>query len=107
MNYIIESQRLKLRKITSDDFNEIRNILQDIEVMYAWEHAFSDEEVSKWISENIERYKTDGFSYFAAVEKETNRLIGVIGPLIEEIENRKCIGVAYILSKSFGIKDTL
>jgi RimJ/RimL family protein N-acetyltransferase len=78
--------------------------LQDIEVMYAWEHAFSDEEVSKWISENIERYETDGFSYFAAVEKETNRLIGVIGPLIEEIENRKCIGVAYILNKSYWNK---
>ena len=99
MNCIIESERLKLRKITSDDFDDLCEILQDIEVMYAWEHAFSDSEVAEWIDKNIKRYEADGFSYYAAIEKETNQFIGVIGPLIEDIEGVRYIGIAYILNK--------
>lgn len=52
----IETDRLILRKISGNDYREIANILQDIEVMYAWEKSFSDEEVMDWINENLKRY---------------------------------------------------
>ncbi|TCT15584.1 RimJ/RimL family protein N-acetyltransferase [Natranaerovirga pectinivora] len=104
MKFIIESERLGLREITYDDFREIRKILQDGEVMYAWEEGFSDEEIVKWINENIRRYEKDGFSYYAAIEKNTGQLIGVMGPLIENIKGKKHIGVAYILHKDYWNK---
>lgn len=75
--------------------------MQDIEVMYAWEHAFSDKEVRDWIDENIRRYEIDGFSYFAAVEKSTGGLAGVQGPLIEKINGEKYIGIGYIFKKEY------
>ncbi len=99
MEYFIETERLKLRKLIYDDFNEVCEILQDVEVMYAWEHSFTEEEVRQWIEKNITRYKIDGYSYFAAIDKMTNQLIGVIGPLVEEIKDKKHIGIAYILKK--------
>ena len=58
----LETDRLILRQISENDFNDIANILQDIEIMYAWEKSFSDDEVLEWINKNIDRYKRDGYS---------------------------------------------
>ncbi|WP_170233409.1 GNAT family N-acetyltransferase [Sporomusa termitida] len=98
---MIESERLIFRKIVRDDFAELCAILQDREVMYAWEHAFSDAEVREWIEENLDRYDNEGFSYFAAITKNTQELVGVIGPLQEMVEGVPYIGVAYILNRRF------
>lgn len=97
---IIETNRLCLRKIQIDDYNAICTILQDINVMYAWEHAFSDKEVSEWIDENIMRYDRDGYSYWAVIEKDTNQLIGVTGLISEQVDDEKYIGIGYIYNKS-------
>lgn len=69
--------------------------------MYAWEHAFTEEEVRGWMEEQAVRYQRDGFSYFAAMERKTGELIGVIGPLVETVGKKREIGVAYILDKTF------
>lgn len=47
----LETERLRPRPLTDGDTEALRPILQDAEVMYAWEHAFSDEEVRAWIAE--------------------------------------------------------
>lgn len=101
MHIELSSKRLLFRKITYNDFKDICRILQDIEIMYAWEHTFSDEEVYDWINENLIRYENDGFSYFAVIEKSTESFIGLMGPLIENINNKKNIGIAYIIDKRY------
>lgn len=95
----LESERLVLRKIKKEDFDEISIILKDKEVMYAWEKGFSNDEVNQWIDKNIERYKCDGYSYLIAHEKESEECIGLMGPLIETIDNNNFAGIAYILNK--------
>lgn len=100
-NIVLESDRLILRKIKDEDFKDIATILQDIDIMYAWEKAFSDEEVKIWINENLKRYDNEGFSYFLAINKKDNSIVGVIGPLIEKINDEEYIGIAYILNKSY------
>ena len=104
MNWIIETPRLGLRYIAKDDFEELCSFLQNPEVMYAWEHGFTDEEVHQWIEKNLARYSKEGYSYFAAIEKSTGEMIGVIGPLIEEIEGVSHIGIAYILNNKYWSK---
>lgn len=37
---VLETERLVLRKLTEQDFSDLCKILQDEEVMYAYEHAF-------------------------------------------------------------------
>lgn len=69
--------------------------------MYAWEHAFTDEEIYEWINKNIVRYENEGFSYFAVLEKSTNQFIGAAGPLTEDINGIKYIGIAYIIDKKY------
>lgn len=100
-NIILETVRLVLRKISVDDYQDIANILQDSEVMYAWEHAFSDCEVVGWINENIMRYDRDGYSYWAVVEKTSGQLVGVCGLLAESVGNEEYVGIGYIFNKAF------
>lgn len=104
MNIILETDRLYLRKINLGDYNSICSILQDIDVMYAWEHAFSDNEVLEWINENLLRYDRDGYSYWAVIEKLSGQLIGVTGIITEEADGEKYIGVGYIYNKAYWNK---
>ena len=98
---ILQTDRLVLRKIKTDDYKEVCGILQDIEVMYAWEHAFTDNEVIGWINENIDRYQRDGFSYFAAINKADGTFVGVAGIIKEKVNGKEYIGLGYIFNKTF------
>ncbi len=99
--WILETERLGLRKIRIDDYNDLCAILQDIDVMYAWEHAFSDQEVSAWMEECILRYDRDGYSYWAVIEKETGQFVGVSGLLAEHADDEEFVGVGYIYNKLY------
>lgn len=99
--YKIISERLNFREMTEDDFDLIYSILKNKEIMYAWEHGFSENETLKWIEKNKIRYKNDGYSYFFVTEKKTGNFIGLIGPLIENIDGKNYTGIAYILDKKY------
>lgn len=47
--FILETDRLILREFTPDDFAALCLMLQDDEVMYAYEGALSDEEAHAWL----------------------------------------------------------
>lgn len=98
---IIETERLVLREITDADFAEVASMLQDPEVMYAWEQPFSAAEVWDWIAKNQQRYRNEGYSYFLVSDKVSNTVVGLAGPLIEKIENEAFIGIAYIFKRKY------
>ena len=54
---ILESQRLYFREMEQEDFSALCKTLQDAKAMYAYEGAFSDEEVRQWLERQIARYK--------------------------------------------------
>ena len=53
--YILETERLRLRRMTQDDFPALCRILQDADVMYAYGHAFSSAEVQEWLDRQLGR----------------------------------------------------
>ncbi len=97
----LESERLILRELRKEDIEEVALILGDIEVMYAWEKAFSREEAVEWIEKNLERYGRDGYSYLIAHEKSGGQCIGVIGPLVERVDGTEYPGIAYIVKREY------
>lgn len=99
MRYAIETERLGLRELQREDFSALCLFLQDTRVMYAWEYAFSDEQVRSFILNQQKRYQADGFGYYAAVEKTSGKVIGCMGPLMEQIDSEKFYGIGYILGK--------
>lgn len=99
-NAKIKTERLYLRELTPGDEAELKTFLQDADVMYAWEAPFTDAEVTAWLTENLRRYKADGFSFYAVIEKCSGKFLGVCGPLIETINSERRMGVAYIFNKT-------
>ena len=57
--------------MTEDDLGDLREILQDPEVMYAYEHDFSEEDVRAWLSRQQDRYRKDGFGLWAVTLRAT------------------------------------
>ena len=66
--WILETPRLGLREMTAADRPALCAILQDPEVMYAYEHAFSPGEVDDWLANQLRRYREEGLGSFGAVE---------------------------------------
>lgn len=96
---ILETERLILREMSQVDFQDLCKILQDDDVMYAYEGAFSNEEVQEWLDRQIERYKEYGFGLWAVILKETNELIGQCGLTMQDYNGDKVMEVGYLLQK--------
>lgn len=97
----VETPRLLLCEMTQNDVPELCSMLQDDEVMYAWEHSFSTEEVRSWISRNIVRYQEYGYGYWLAFDKTSGETVGQIGLIPEEIEGGLHLGIGWILRKKY------
>lgn len=101
---VLETQRLCLRKLEPKDYGALCKILQDEEVMYAYEHAFSDEEVQEWLNRQLMRYESDGIGLWAVLLKETGELIGQCGLTMQDIPGRRVVEVGYLFQKAYWHK---
>ncbi len=101
---VFESERLIFREMTMSDYNDLCEILQDKQVMYAYEHAFSDAEVKEWFERQLTRYKEFGFGLWAAVLKENSKMIGNIGITMQMFGNLQVPEIGYLLNKDYWHK---
>jgi len=100
MESIITTERLILRRLTQDDFADLCEMLQDLDVMHAWEHTFSDEQVQEWLDRQLGRYAETGVGIWAAIEKDTGEMVGQIGLVWTAIEDEEALELAYMLKKA-------
>ena len=98
---LVETKRLLLRRLERADFGALCEILQDAEVMYAYEHAFSDEEVWEWLERQLARYDRYGFGLWAVILKETGKLIGQCGLTMQSCPEKEVIEVGYFFQKAY------
>ena len=98
---VLETARIRLRKLTQEDFEETRKLLQDPEVMYAYEGPFNDEETQQWIDKQLRRYQTDGFGLWAMIERTSGTLIGQCGLTYQDIDGERGVEVGYLLRKPY------
>ena len=96
---IITTERLTLHEMEQSDFPALCTMLQDPEVMYAWERCFPDEEVRAWIDRNGKRYQKHGCGYWLAVSRDSGEVVGQIGLIPEEIEGHSHSGVGWLLAR--------
>lgn len=103
-NIILETKRLYLREMDNTDFESLCRILQDEEVMYAYEGAFSSQEVQEWLNRQILRYKKFGFGLWAAILKETNEMIGQCGLTMQPWKDQEVLEIGYLFQKLYWHK---
>lgn len=98
---VLETQRLTLREMTQGDFSALCRILQDDDVMYAYDGAFSIDEVQIWLDKQLERYKEYGFGLWAVILKETGKMIGQCGLTMQDYNSKKVMEVGYLFEKKY------
>lgn len=96
---ILETERLILRQLAETDFDAWSAVLGDPEVMYAYEHGFSGDEVRQWIERQQERYAAYGFGLWAVIEKTSGALIGDCGITMQDWNGRKVPEIGYHLRR--------
>ncbi len=97
---ILETKRLTLREMTQNDFSCLCKILQDDEVMYAYEGAFTQKEVKDWLDRQLARYKEHGFGLWAVILKKTGEFIGQCGLTIQTYKDREVLEIGYLFQKA-------
>lgn len=98
---IIETERLILRRMTQDDYYDLCKILRDIEVMYAYNGAFSTIQTQEWLDKQLTRYESDGIGLYAVILKESSEMIGQCGLTFQEIPNERVVEIGYLFQKKF------
>lgn len=101
---ILETERLFLRELEQGDLPGLKRILQDEETMYAYNGAFSDEEVQQWLDRQFERYKKYGFGLWAVVLKDCGRMIGQCGLTMQLWNGDEVLEVGYLFERNFWHK---
>ena len=97
---VLETERLVLREMGQADLPALCEILQDPLVMYAYEHAFSDDEAQAWLDRQRERYATYGFGLWAVILRETGEMIGQCGVTMQDWCGREVPEVGYLFRRS-------
>lgn len=98
---ILETERLYLRKMCQTDFSSLCKILQDEEVMYAYEGAFNDIEVQEWLDKQISRYQKWGFGLWAVILKETDEMIGQCGLSMQPWKDQEVLEIGYLFQRKY------
>ena len=101
MKYIIETKRLKLRQITSDDFDNLKAILSDEDTMKYYPKPYDDSGVLKWINWCEGCYKKRGFGLWAVELKDSNEFIGDTGITLQNIDGEEVFEIGYHYNKKY------
>ena len=101
MRTILETRRLILRELCPNDFHEVCKLLQDNEVMYAYEGAFNGTEVREWLDRQIKRYAEDKVGLWGAVLKENGELIGQCGITMQPYREQTVPEIGYLIRMNF------
>lgn len=101
---IIETDRLILRNLTTDDLADLHEILSDPESMKHYPKPFDLDKSKSWIALNIDNYAKYGFGLWAVVLKSGNQFIGDCGITMQNIKGNLVPEIGYHINKQFTNK---
>lgn len=98
---IFETKRLYAKKLTADSIFDLKKMLQDPRVMYAYEGVFDDEMTEAWLNKMLWRYDEYGFALNGIYLKTTDEMIGQCGITMQEYQNSLVHEVGYLFCADF------
>lgn len=99
--FTLETKRLILRPLTEKDEINLKRTLQDEKAVYAYEGAFTDEEVTAWLTRQLARYEKWGFGLYAVILKETGAFIGQCGLTYQPWRGGEVLEVGYLFERFY------
>ena len=98
---IIETDRLYLREMTKDDFDDLKKVLSDPDSMKFYPRPFTDEKVNQWIKWNIENYDQYGHGLWAVILKVNDVFIGDCGITMQNIDGDTVPEIGFHIIKDY------
>lgn len=106
MKYLLEGEqtkRLLFKKLSLDQYEQWLHFHQDPDSFKYWEGPREDPMVDcdAWYKKQFWRYENDMGGMNALVEKETGLLVGHCGLLVQTVEDKTELEIAYSLLPQF------
>lgn len=98
---ILTTDRLILRPLSADDFAALCQTLQDEKAMYAYGHAFSDEEVQAWLMRQIARGARPGFGLRAVIRRADGAFLGQCGITVQQWKKLSVPEIGYLIARRY------
>lgn len=93
---MIETKRLRLRTMATEDFTDIHRIFTDEKVMAAFnEDVFSKETMEWWMNNNFKHQEKYGYGLFSVILKSESRIIGDCGLEHDAFNGKPCVEIGY------------
>ena len=97
----METKRLTFRKISDEDFNNLKAIISDAETMAYYPRPYDDLGVKRWIAWCKDCYQKRGFGLFAVILKSSGEFIGDCGITLQNINGNEVFEIGYHINKKF------
>ncbi len=109
MKYLLknqETERVLFRKIKQSDFNDWLEFHKNPITSQHWISELKNPEIecNNWYKKQFHRYQNDLGGMNALIEKETGKLIGHCGLLIQNVDGKPELEIAYSLLPEFWNK---
>ena len=99
--YIIQTDRLRLRRLTEADREAVYSVLLNEEIMSAMHLPCSRQFADEWLDRQIRRYETHGPANWYAERREDGAFVGIIGLILSEINGVRCAELGYLVHPAF------
>jgi RimJ/RimL family protein N-acetyltransferase len=74
--FLLETERLRMRPYTFGDLDDLFEIVGDPQTMTYYPEPYSRDRTLGWIEDNVRRYEVDGFGLWAMELRETGGFVG-------------------------------
>ena len=98
---ILETERLRLREYTMDDFDALYEILSDPITMQHYPKPYDAAGVKRWLNWSLDNYQKYGFGLWAIELKDTGRFLGDCGITMQNIDGQQLPEIGYHIHKDF------
>jgi RimJ/RimL family protein N-acetyltransferase len=91
-------------ELSEKNLPDLRDMMSDEQVMYAWEGALSETEIQEWFDKQRDSYEDKKYGAWAAVLKTNVKFIGYCGLTRENVDGLEVLGLAYMYNQDFWHK---
>ena len=99
--YLIETERLRLRRLTETDRKAVHSVLLNKEIMDPMHLPASEAFADDWLQRMIAHYKTHGAANWYAEQKKDGAFVGIMGLILTETGGAKCAELGYLVHPDF------
>lgn len=93
--YMIETERLRLRRLVQADVDQLYPILSDADTMRFYPAPFTRVQTEGWIRWGTHHFDTRGFGIWAVIRKEDSRFLGDCGITIQPVDDGNAFEIGY------------